>query len=274
MTDDEGERRPAPGADPQIAEADRETTRSRGPQEEQTQNPAREAEARAVQIRDGLNGIGALAAGLFSQSLAVVVSGDAAAEAEVAAKMERLREAAAALETYAINVLALRQPRADELRQTIATLKIVSTLERIGRLGRGVARRSRLADDHSADSRAMTGVIEDAVLTMGRMAHQQIVDAMAAHIAGDPEAALGVWRRDIEIDEVNERVFQTLMREMSAHPRFVSRGVQLMFIAKSIERVGDHTTFIAEMTHYVTLGRKPDAARPKKRSAFSPNLSS
>lgn len=166
------------------------------------------------------------------------------------------------IEQAALRMLALRQPLAQDLRETIAILKLAGSLERIGDLAKNVARRAESLSDHHRPK------AEGSIVRMGQMAQAQLADALDAFSARDIDAAMEVWRRDVEIDELYNSVFHDLVMQMSLEPRLVSQGAQLMFIAKNFERVGDHTTLIAEMTYYAAMGRTFETARPKAAQQF------
>ena len=166
------------------------------------------------------------------------------------------------LEELAVRTLALRQPMAQDLRETIAVLKIASTLERIGDLAKNIARRiSALTPD---DRRQ----IDAGIIRMGQLAQGQLTDALDAYGGRDTAASVALWRRDIEIDELYNSLFRSLISQMTQDPKLVSHGAQLLFIAKNLERVGDHTTFIAEMTYYVVIGQPLGDDRPKGDPLF------
>lgn len=166
------------------------------------------------------------------------------------------------IEQTTMRMLALRQPLAQDLRETIATLKIATTLERVGDLAKNIARRVESLSDHNRPR------VDGPILRMGRLAQAQLADVLDAYGARDTDAAVDVWRRDVEIDDLHNSVFRELIQQMTQEPHLVSQGAQMMFIAKNLERVGDHTTLIAEMTYYVVVGQPIGDARPKGDPLF------
>lgn len=161
------------------------------------------------------------------------------------------------VEELALRTLAFRQPLAQDLRETVAALKISSTLERIGDLAKNIARRvPALLGERSAR-------IDAGLERMGKLAQAQLAHVLDAYSALDAEAAKAVWMRDVELDELYNSLFRELITQMTQSPRLVSQGAQMMFLAKNLERIGDHTTFVAEMTYYVVVGAPLADDRPK-----------
>ena len=101
------------------------------------------------------------------------------------------------------------------------------------------------------------------VVRMGRQTLVQLTEVLDAYIARDTALAVAVWRRDVEIDEIYNSLFRELITYMMEDPRTIGMCSQLMFVAKNLERIGDHTTFIAEMAYYVVEGEPLGDDRPK-----------
>ncbi|MEL6280960.1 MAG: phosphate signaling complex protein PhoU [Pseudomonadota bacterium] len=219
-------------------------------------------DADLITIRARLAEMGGLAEEQLARALEAVASRDARLAQDVVARDAEIDRREMALEELSIRTLALRHPVARDLRETIAALKIASTIERIGDLAKSVARR---AIGLSGAERQRT---EASILRMGALAQAQLSEVLDAYAMRDAVAALAVWRRDVEIDELYNSLFRELVSEMSQQPRLVSTGAQLMFIAKNIERIGDHSTFIAEMTYFVVNGEALSDDRPKGDPMF------
>lgn len=199
--------------------------------------------------------------GLVEEQLANVIEAVARRDDGLAGQViERDREVDqrdAELERLAIRLLALRQPMAVDLRETIAALKISSTLERIGDLAKNVGRRSRML------TRKPALPVVTPVARMGRQVLAQLNDALDAYSARDTTLAMSVWRRDVEVDELYNSLFRELVTYMMEDPRTIGLCSQLMFVVKNFERIGDHATFIAEMTYFVVEGKPFPDERPK-----------
>lgn len=161
------------------------------------------------------------------------------------------------LEQSAIEVMALRQPMADDLREVVAALKISSTLERIGDLAKNIAKRTLLLNQDEP-IRVMNSVVR-----LGKQTQTLMTEALDAYTARDTALSVAVWKRDVEIDEMHNSIFRELTTYMMEDPRTIGLCSQLLFVVKNFERIGDHTTFIAEMTYFVVEGKPLGDDRPK-----------
>jgi phosphate transport system protein len=176
----------------------------------------------------------------------------------VISRDERLDEIESEIERRAIRLIALRQPVADDLRRTVAALKISTNLERCGDLAKNIAKRALVI----AESDPITPVTRS-IERMGELVASRLKDVLDAFAARDIERANAVWRRDHEIDEHYDSVFRELLTYMMADPRTINSSAHLLFVAKNLERIGDHATNIAEIIHYEVLGEHVTGRRPK-----------
>ena len=161
------------------------------------------------------------------------------------------------LDNLAIRLLALRQPMARDLREIVVALKIASDLERICDYAANVAKRS------IALSQAPPIQPVYALPRMGRLALLLVKDVIDAYVERDPEKALAVWNRDEELDEMYASIFREFLTYMMEDPRNIGACTHLLFMAKNIERIGDHATNIAENLYYLVHGTPLTQARPK-----------
>lgn len=214
-----------------------------------------DADLQALQSR--LSEMGGLAEEQLSHALDAVARRDVELAAKVVERDEQLDRMDTELEQSAVRMLALRQPMAVDLRETIAALKVSSTLERIGDLSKNIARRSK----HLAAAKPLA--LTSPIVRMGRQTLSQLTEVLDAYSARDVDKAVAVWRRDVEIDETYNSLFRELVTYMMEDPRTISLCSQLMFVAKNLERIGDHATFVAEMIHYVAKGEPLGDDRPK-----------
>ncbi len=158
----------------------------------------------------------------------------------------------------AARVIALRAPTARDLRLILSVIKISANLERIGDYAKNMAKRtgvlSQMApvDDSSAALRRMSREVE-----------RMLKDALDAYIQRDAELALEVIQRDHEVDQMYNALFREFLTFMMEDPRNITACMHLHFIAKNIERMGDHVTSIAEQVVYLVTGEHPEDARPK-----------
>jgi phosphate transport system protein len=201
--------------------------------------------------------MGGLAEELLAQSLDALQRRDEELAGTVIARDEMLDRMEQELERLSIRTLALRQPMAVDLRETISALKIASALERVGDLSKNIARRAQIL------SRNQPLRVSASIGRMGRQTLIQLTEALDAYAARDTTLAIAVWRKDVEIDEMYNSLFRELITYMIEDSRTISMCSQLMFVAKNLERIGDHTTFLAEMTYYLVEGEKLGDDRPK-----------
>lgn len=162
------------------------------------------------------------------------------------------------IETQVITMIARRQPMADDLRHIIAALRMTGDLERIGDLAKNIARRALAIAGEAHPKPLMTGLRH-----MGEMAQQQLKTVLDAYEARDDAKALSVWRDDEQIDAMYNSLFRELLTYMMEDPRNIGISTHLLFGAKNIERVGDHTTNIAETVHFMISGSAIADDRPK-----------
>jgi phosphate transport system protein len=161
------------------------------------------------------------------------------------------------VEQFVIRLLALRQPLAQDLRQIVAALKITGDLERIGDYAANVAKRSLVLDQFNLPY-TLTGLAHMSLLVQENL--KNIIDATGE---GDTEKALQVWRSDEAIDDIYNALFRELITYMMEDPRNITPCTHLLFIAKNLERIGDHATNIAETVYYAVTGEPLTNARPK-----------
>lgn len=182
---------------------------------------------------------------------------DRALAAQVIADDKRVDAIEAEVEKLVVQIIALRAPMANDLRDVIAALKIVSVLERVGDYAKNIAKRV----PSIASAR---GPLEPISLlqSMGAIAGEMVNDALNAFAARDDDLALAVVERDTAVDDLYDSVFRTLVTYMMENPKTISECAHLLFVAKNIERIGDHATNVAEMVHFAaTGGTLPDRER-------------
>ena len=162
-----------------------------------------------------------------------------------------------AIEKEAMRILALRPPLADDLREIVSALKITNIVERIADYGTNVAKRSTVLVNNPVREPLHT------IREMALRAQQMIKDALDAYAEHDSDKAVDVWNRDRDIDELYNSLFRELLTHMMENPANITPCIHLMFIAKNIERIGDHATNLAEIVYYLARGEMLGSARPK-----------
>ena len=162
------------------------------------------------------------------------------------------------IDEFVVRMLALRQPMANDLRTIVAALRVAGDLERIGDYAANIAKRT-VALSHSQVMKPLAGVIR-----MGKVAQQVLKEVLDAISRRDPETAKVAWGRDSEVDEMYTSVFRELLTYMMEDPRNITPCTHLLFMAKNIERIGDHATNIAETVYYMVTGEPMRERRPKR----------
>ena len=181
---------------------------------------------------------------------------DLATAAKVVRADDALDLQDAEIEKRAIRFIALRQPMADDLRRPIAAMKTAMQLERCGDLAKNIAKRVGRMVAAAEPGQA------DSVVALGRLVADRLAEVINAFRQGDAQGAYTVWLKDTEIDERHDAVLAEIVTGMTANPATVSDGAHLLFIAKNLERIGDHATNIAELVHYQLTGQDLED-RPK-----------
>ncbi len=165
------------------------------------------------------------------------------------------------VEQLVIRMLALRQPMAGDLRQIVASLKISSDLERIGDYAANVAKRSIVLNQFNLPFK-LGGLSHLARLVQENL--KLTIDVIGDY---DPGRAIQVWRADQAVDDIYTAIFRELITYMMEDPRNITPCTHLLFVAKNLERIGDHTTNIAETVHYAATGEVLPEGRPKGESS-------
>jgi len=214
-----------------------------------------DAELQGISAR--ISEMGGIAEEQLTQALEALRLRDNALAEEVIAADARLDALEMKFEERAIQTLALRQPVASDLREVVAAIKIASTLERIGDLAKNVARRAKYLNENQPLK------VSSSIARMGRQTQALVAEVLDAYTARDTALAVSVWNRDVEIDEMHNSIFRELITYMMEDPQLIGLCSQLLFVAKNLERIGDHATFIAEMTYFVVEGEPLGDNRPK-----------
>jgi len=204
-----------------------------------------------TRLRGLIAEMGGLAELAIEEAMQALVSGDEALGNEVVARDRKLDALENEVDAMAVRTLALRAPMADDLREIIAALKIGGVLERIGDYSKNIAKRVNRIEGRSR--------FEPLTLipAMGELAAEMVHDVLTAYAARDPELAREVIERDAKVDAFYDSIFRNLVSFMVENPATISSAAHLLFIARNLERIGDHATNIAEMVHYSAVGTYP-----------------
>jgi phosphate transport system protein len=209
-------------------------------------------------LNNTITEMGGLAESQLATAIQAVVERDsdlAASVVETDAKVDQLQHD---IDNLAVRLLALRQPMARDLRAVVSAIKIASDLERICDYAANVAKRS-IVLNQTAPVKPVY-----ALPRMGALCQGMVKDMLDAYVERDADKALGVWLRDEELDEMYTSLFRELLTYMIEDARNITPCTHLLFMAKNLERIGDHTTNIAETLYFLVHGKPLAQIRPKR----------
>jgi phosphate transport system protein len=205
--------------------------------------------------------MGGIAEKMLSDAMDALSTFDLVLAQQVVATDHRLDVLQREIEEAAILTIARRQPLAVDLRECIGTIRISGDLERVGDLAKNIARRTTKLVDEARTLRAIIGL-----KSMHDLAAMQLKEVLDAYAQRDAGRARAVWLNDADLDALEDSVFRDLLTFMMEDPRNISFCTHLLFCSKNLERIGDHTTNIAETIVYLVTGEPMPTERPKTRS--------
>lgn len=202
-----------------------------------------------TRLRGLIAEMGGLAEVSISESMDALINGNVELAETVMQRDKRIDALEVEVDKLAVRVLALRAPMADDLREVIAALKIAGVIERIGDYAKNIAKRTGHIEGRKR--------FEPLTLlpAMAEIAAEMVHDVLTAFAARDPVAAAEIMQRDSKVDAFYDSIFRNMVSYMVENPATISSVAQLLFVARSIERIGDHATNVAEMVHYAATGR-------------------
>jgi phosphate transport system protein len=207
-----------------------------------------------TRLRGLIAEMGGLSELAIQESLQALVSGDDKLASEVVKRDKKIDALEAEVDKLALRIIALRAPMADDLREVVAALKIAGVVERIGDYSKNIAKRV-----NKIEARAKFDPLT-LLPAMGEIASEMVHDVLTAYAARDPVLAREVIARDEKVDAFYDSIFRNLVSHMMENPSTISSAAQLLFVARNIERIGDHATNVAEMVHFAATGTyAPDA---------------
>jgi phosphate transport system protein len=186
-----------------------------------------------------------------------IMNRDAAAATRAVEEDPKVDALEREVETFVIRLLALRQPVAGDLRQIVAALKITGDIERIGDYAANLAKRSIVLAEFSLPY-SLAGLAH-----MAQLVQQQLKSVIDAFGDNDADKAMEVWRSDQVVDDIYNAIFRELITYMMEDQRNITPCTHLLFIAKNLERIGDHATNVAETVYYAVKGESLPESRPK-----------
>ncbi len=210
-----------------------------------------------TQLNNTIARMGELSQTQLAGAIDALLLRDTAVAARVVREDFEVDELEREVDARAIRVLALRQPIARDLRQVLSALRIGIEFERICDFAANIAKRAIALNAHSPDEWI------NEIAELGNLALKQLASVVASFRERDANKALAVWAQDEAIDDTHTAIYRRLIEYMKADPARVPIGTHLLFIAKNIERIGDHATNIAESVYYLITGDTLTGPRPK-----------
>jgi phosphate transport system protein len=224
---------------------------------EQPDHIVRSYDEQLRRLRDMVARMGGLAERQVNDAAVALIRRDAALGAEVVTRDAALDGLEREIEAFAIRILATRQPMASDLRFIVAAMKVSHDLERIGDYARNGAKRSIVLAQQPALG-SLNGFQR-----MSTLVQENLKLAIDALVNEDADAAQRVWAGDEPIDTFYNGIFREMLTHMMEDPRNITAAIHLLFVAKNLERIGDHATNIAETVHYAVRGDQLPEDRPK-----------
>ncbi|TXC70898.1 phosphate signaling complex protein PhoU [Sphingomonas ginsenosidivorax] len=199
-------------------------------------------------LRGLISQMGGLAEDAIARAMQALARSDLDLAEQVRADDKRIDALEAEVERLAVQIIALRAPMAVDLREVVAALKIAGLVERIGDYAKNIAKRVPMIEsEHRIEPISI-------LPAMGRMAGDMVRAVLDAFAARDFAAAMRVVESDTALDDFYDSIFRTLVTYMVENPRTISQVAHLLFVAKNLERIGDHATNVAEMVYFAATG--------------------
>lgn len=201
-----------------------------------------------TRLRGLIAEMGGLAEVSIGEAMSALVKGNRELAEGVVARDKRIDALEAEIDRLAVRIIALRAPMADDLREVIAALKIAGVVERIGDYAKNIAKSTgKIQGRRQFEPLTL-------IPAMAELASEMVHDVLTAYAARDAELAAEIVARDDKVDAFYESIFRNLVSHMMENPATISSAAQLLFVARNIERIGDHATNVAEMVYYAATG--------------------
>ncbi|MFN4112445.1 MAG: phosphate signaling complex protein PhoU [Sphingomonadaceae bacterium] len=204
-----------------------------------------------TRLRGLIAEMGGLAEVALQEAMDALVKGDDDLADKVIRGDKKIDALESEVDKLSVRIIALRAPMADDLREVIAALKIAGVVERIGDYSKNIAKASRVIGERKK--------FEPLTLlpAMADVAGEMVHDVLTAYAARDAALAREVIATDEKVDAFYNSIFRNVVTHMVENPATISAGAQLLFVARNIERIGDHATNVAEMVHFAATGNYP-----------------
>ncbi|MCA1951577.1 MAG: phosphate signaling complex protein PhoU [Hyphomicrobiales bacterium] len=235
-----------------------------------TQHTVRAYDEELALLSSKINQMGGIAEAMLVDAIDALVRNDVPKARLVVDRDVQIDLLQQDIEEMAVSLIARRQPMAIDLRRIMGSIRIATDIERIGDLVKNIGKRTSSAEDRFTGNRSLAGIQHMAHLVL-----QQIKTVLDAFAQNKPDLARHVWLHDGDIDQLNNSLFRELLTYMMEDPRSITFSTHLLFIAKNIERAGDHATNIAETVYFIETGQQLSGPRPKGDAsalAFTPSM--
>ena len=201
--------------------------------------------------------MGALCESQFSNSIIALIKKDEELIDKIIGKDERIDELEKKIDDQVVNLITLRQPMAIDLRETVSAMRIAAELERIGDLAKNIVKRVKYikVDLNNADF--------SLIKTASELVQNNLKKTLDSYSKKDEQLALSVWNSDKEIDVIINKLLEDFLNNMKKEKKNIESLTHLLFVAKNIERVGDHSTNICEYVYFLIKGEEIKGNRPK-----------
>ncbi|WP_379550178.1 phosphate signaling complex protein PhoU [Qipengyuania sp. DGS5-3] len=204
-----------------------------------------------TRLRGLIAEMGGLAEVAVQDSMDALVRGDEKLAKKVVKGDSKIDALETEIDKLAVRVIALRAPMADDLREVIAALKIAGVVERIGDYAKNIAKRvSKVTERERFEPLTLLPAMAD-------VAAEMVHDVLTAYAARDAQLAREVIETDEKVDAFYDSIFRNLVSHMVENPKTISSAAHFLFVARNLERIGDHATNVAEMVHYAATGDYP-----------------
>jgi phosphate transport system protein len=216
------------------------------------------------ELRALISEMGGRAEAAITDALQALIRRDLDTAARIVEDDKKIDALEAEIERQAVRLIALRAPMADDLREAIAAIKIAGLIERMGDYAKNIAK--RVAVIHDARGIEPLSILP----AMGRAVSDMVRTVLDAFAARDADAAVAVSESDRQVDDFYNSIFRTLLTYMMENPHNITASTHLLFVAKNLERIGDHATNVAEMVYFAATGQQM-AERPRGEDLLQPD---
>ncbi len=201
-------------------------------------------DAELSRLTNDLTDLGTIVSEMVSDAMQAFKKRDSIMAQQVIDRDETANSLQFKIDEAVQRIIALRNPVAQDLRSIIGATRIASDLERVGDLAEGIARRAMIINEEKRIDMARS------VYRMGKQVRIQLAGALDTLLKGDPIAALHFWQADSDLDDLYDSIFRELVTVMMGDPRTIPACTELLFVAKNLERIGDHATNICEAVYF------------------------